>query len=179
MQLSKRERVRRAILRQPLDHLPTQTNYTANMGKLLCYHLTVSPAQLPERLGNHLLRVDIDQQAPLSQDGTVRYDWWGAGWSTKTEGYWLALAALADTADPHPIPWPDPNGPGLMDRAQQAIAANKSQCFVVPNLGFCLFERAWSLRGYEQLNYEMETDLHWVEDILERITAKKIVIIGR
>ena len=179
MQLSKRERVRRAVFRQPLDHLPTQTNYTADMGKLLCDHLGVSPAQLPERLGNHLLRVDINQQAPFSQDGTVRYDWWGAGWSTQTEGYWHVHAPLAESKDLEAIPWPDPDSPGLMDRARQAIAANKSQCFVVPNLGFCLFERAWSLRGYEQLNYDLALDPLWVEDLLQRITEIQIALIGR
>jgi uroporphyrinogen decarboxylase len=171
--------MRRALWRQPLDHLPVQTNYTADMGARLAGHLGVAPQALPDRLGNHLLRVDLSYQKRRSADGKVEYDWWGAGWNTETEGYWLADAPLAQTQDLDAIAWPDPADPTLLAGAAQAIAADGGRHFVAPNFGFCLYERAWSLRGYEQLNMDLALDPEWVAELLERITAIQVALAGR
>jgi uroporphyrinogen decarboxylase len=48
---------------------------------------------------------------------------------------------------------------------------------VVPNLGFALFERAWSLRGLEQFLMDMALDPGWAAELLERITAIQLALI--
>jgi uroporphyrinogen decarboxylase len=53
MGMNKRERMGRALRREPVDRLPTQVNYTGAMGEKLAAHLGVSPAELPGRLGKH------------------------------------------------------------------------------------------------------------------------------
>ena len=95
--LSKRERMRRALWRQPVDRLPVQTNYTPVMGRKLRGHFKVPADELPNRLDNHLLRLDLTFPKRLSADGKVSYDWWGAGWDTETEGYWHSHAPLANS----------------------------------------------------------------------------------
>ena len=99
MSYSKKERMLRALRREPVDRLPTQINYTRAMGRLLCGHFGIAEMQLPERLGNHLLRVDIDYARRTNADGSIEFDWWGAGWDTRTEGYWHAFAPLEDSLD--------------------------------------------------------------------------------
>ena len=69
------------------------------MGRLLAGHFGISEAELPERLGNHLLRVDIDYPRHTNADGSIEFDWWGAGWDTRTEGYWHAFSPLEDSLD--------------------------------------------------------------------------------
>jgi len=182
-ELTQKERVRRALCREPVDRIPTQCNYTALMGQKLAGYFNTPFGDLPARLDNHVLRVDAAHPKRLSEDDRTQYDWWGAGWSTETEGYWHSVAPLAHTTDLEQFPWPDPDAPHLLDDAASSIAAH-GQLFVVPNLGMCLFERAWSLRGFDKLLMDMVEAPTWVEELFDRITdiqvrlAKHFVEIG-
>lgn len=166
----------RALRREPVDRLPTQSNYTRAMGRLLAEHFRMAEAELPERLGNHLLRVDIDHPRRTNADGSVEFDWWGAGWDTRTEGYWHAFSPLEDSLDLDRFRWPDPNGEGLLSTAKQAILSHRATSFVAPNLGMCLFERAWSLRGFDALLMDMLERTEWVEGLLDRITEIQVAL---
>jgi len=177
--------MRRALWRQPVDRLPVQTNYTGAMGAKLAAQFQCPPHELAARLDNHLLRVDLAHRPRLSLDGKVSFDWWGAGWGTETEGYWPAVAPLAQSTNLAAYPWPDSGAPALLAEAERAIAADGGQHFVVPNFGFALFERAWSLRGFEALLMDLADQPAWVEELLDRITeiqvtlAKRFVTLGR
>lgn len=71
-----------------------------------------------------------------------------------------------------------------MDRAGQIISSGGDDHFVIPNFGFALFERAWSLRGFDALLVDLIDRPAWVEDLLDRITdiqvalAKRFVALG-
>jgi uroporphyrinogen decarboxylase len=67
----------------------------------------------------------------------------------------------------------------LLDDAAQTIAAQGSEYFIVPNLGFALFERAWSLRGFEQFMVDMAQDAAYASALLDRITEIQLVLIER
>jgi len=179
MELTRKERMRRAIQRQPVDRLPTQINTTHAMGEKLAAHLGVSPAELPRRLDNHLLRVDLAYPRRTSEDSKIAYDWWGVGWSTETEGYWPADSPLATAESLEDFPWPDPHAPHLMDEAKESIEHEGSQYFIAPNLGFCLFERAWSLRGFETFLMDLALNLAFAEELLERITEIQVALARR
>jgi uroporphyrinogen decarboxylase len=170
-ELTKKERTRRALLREPVDRLPVQVNFTAAMGQRLSEHFGVPPDELPARFDNHLLRLDLSHpKRPGPESGTA-LDWWGAGWSTETEGYWHAHSPLAETTDLEALDWPDPDAPDLLDEARRILEADQGAHFVVPNFGFALFERAWSLRGFEELLVDMVMQPAFVEELLERITV--------
>jgi uroporphyrinogen decarboxylase len=171
--------MRRALWRQPVDRLPVQTNYTGIMGAQLAAHFHCTAAELPARLNNHLLRVDLDHPPQLSDDGLISFDWWGAGWGTDTQGYWHASAPLGELADLSAFPWPDPEAPGLLDKAAAAITADAGRHFVVPNFGFALFERAWSLRGFDEFMMDMVSEPEWSAELLDRIAAIQITLAKR
>lgn len=173
------ERMRRALRREPVDRLPGQSNYTGVMARKLAAYFNVPLEQLPVRLGNHLLRVDVHHPQRLSADGRVAFDWWGAGWDTQTEGYWHSHAPLANTTDLKAYPWPDPSHPDLLKDANRLMAGDAGQHFVAPNLGLCLFERAWSLRGFDQLLLDLMDQPVWVEELLERITVIQVEVARR
>jgi uroporphyrinogen decarboxylase len=177
--MTKKERMRRALGRQPVDRLPTQTNYTSAMGRKLAEFLRVTPTQLPARLDNHLLRLDLAHSPRLCPDGKIAYDWWGAGWDTQTEGYWLAEAPLAHSLALDQFPWPNPDDASLLDQAKRALANDQAAHFAAPNFGLCLFERAWSLRGFDALLMDLVDRPAWVEDLLERITAIQLQLARR
>ena len=179
MALTRKERVQRVLLRQPVDRLPTQVNYTRAMGAKLAAFLDVPMADLPDRLDNHLLRVDLTAPHRVSDDGKVAYDWWGVGWSTETEGYWPVDSPLSRPDGLDQYPWPDPDEPHLLDEARRAIVADERQRFIAPNFGFCLFERAWSLRGFETLLIDLVLKPAFVEELLERITDVQVALARR
>src|ERR1019366_1759613 len=116
--LTRKQRMLRALRREPVDRIPTQSNYTRLMGRLLSEHFGIAEAQLPERLGNHLLRVALDCPRRPNGDGSIEFDWWGAGWDTRTEGYWHAFSPLKDSLDLDRYAWPDPNDPAIPATAE-------------------------------------------------------------
>lgn len=177
--MTPKDRMRRALQRETVDRLPTQVNTTGRMGARLAEHFGVPPAELPQRLGNHFKRLDLHFPRRSSSDGKIAYDWWGAGWSTETEGYWLAHAPLAESKDLDAFAWPDPHAPALLDAAAEALARDGGQHYLAPNFGFALFERAWSLRGFEALSVDLAEDPHFVAELLDRITAIQVALAER
>jgi uroporphyrinogen decarboxylase len=149
------------------------------MGTRMAEHLGVAPAELADRLDNHLVRVDLSHPTRRSEDGRTRYDWWGAGHDTQEEGYFIRESPLAAAPDLDAFAWPDPAGPDLFAEATLRREEVGADGFVVPNLGFALFERAWSLRGFEQLLLDLALDEGYVAELLERITDIQLVLIGR
>lgn len=149
------------------------------MGVKLAAYFQIPIEELPARLDNHLVRVDLTRERRLSGDGRTAFDWWGAGWSTETEGYWHTFSPLAGSEDLNGFAWPDPDAPRLMVEARRTVAERGAEYFVAPNLGMCLFERAWSLRGFDQLLLDFADRPDWVEELLERIAEIQIVLIRR
>lgn len=60
-----------------IDRLPMQINYTHAVGQKMAQHYEVSEQGLPGHLGNHMLRVDIQFESKVSEDGKTKYDCWG------------------------------------------------------------------------------------------------------
>lgn len=179
MTLTHKERLRRALQHEPVDRLPTQVNYTRAMGKKLAAHFGVSSAELPARLNNHMVRVDLTYPHHLSDDGQIRYDWWGVGWDTKEEGYWPTDSPLSEAESLDDFSWPNPHDPHLLDEAAEIIASDEGQHFIAPNFGFCLFERAWSLRGFEAFLMDLVLNPDFAEELLERITEIQVILARR
>ena len=182
--MTKRDRVRHALWRRPVDRLPTQIGYTGRMGEKIAAHYKIALAELPAWLDNHLLRLEVSNARKTSDDGKTAFDWWGAGWSTETEGYWHSVAPLQGELNADRYPWPDPHDPHLLDDARAAVESNGGALFTLPNLGMCLFERAWSLRGFDTLLLDLMDQPERVDALLERIAeiqielAKRFVALG-
>ena len=177
--LTRKQRVLGTFRLEAVDRLPTQSNYTPAMGVKLAGHFQIPIEELPDRLDNHLVRVDLQHDRRMSDDGRTAYDWWGAGWSTETEGYWHTFSPLAESEELDAFAWPDPQAPQLFDGARQTVAQRGAEYFVAPNLGMCLFERAWSLRGFDRLLLDFADRPEWVEELLERITEIQVALIRR
>jgi uroporphyrinogen decarboxylase len=179
MSLSPKQRVQRALTYQPVDRLPTQINYTGAMGEKLAAYFSIPLDQLPAHLDNHLLRVDISHNPRLSSDGRIAYDWWGVGWDTQEEGYLTVFNPLSENKDLDAYAWPNPNETNLLEQATASIATDHNQHFIVPNFGFALFERAWSLRGFDTFLMDLVIDPEFAGELLEQITEIQLVLIQR
>lgn len=176
--MTRRERVRAAIARAPLDRYPTQVNYTATTGMALADMLGVEPSSLPAALDNHVFRVDCDTRSQRA-DGVV-YDMWAVGFSSESEGYVIAHHPMRD-GEPEMYRWPDVEAPDLFGPVREAVAAEREGMdrFVVPNHGFSLFERAWSLAGFEEVLVGLHTEPDRIERLLEAITERQVILAQR
>ena len=179
MQLTHKERLRRAIRHEPVDRLPTQINYTGRQGEQLAAYFGVSVAQLPDRLDNHLRRLDLTYPARYNEDGSVKFDWWGAGFDTGEEGYFVRVSPLQERKNLDTMAWPDPHDPDILNDAAAEIAADNGQHFLVPNFGWALFERAWSLRGMVEFFMDMAGDPKYAGELLDRVADIQLVLIRR
>jgi uroporphyrinogen decarboxylase len=182
--LSRKERVSRALNHESLDRLPIQFNYTAALGEKMRRYFGVELSNLPALLDNHIIRVDIDVQPRFSEDKAIQFDWWGAGFDTNEEGYFVITHPFGEIKDLDAYPWPDPHQPELFNKPRAIIRADASlppadQYFILPNFGFALFERAWTLRGLDRLLVDMAVDPLYVEELLDRIVQIQLVLIRK
>jgi uroporphyrinogen decarboxylase len=178
MRISHKERMRRALRHEAIDRIPTQVNYTQAMGQRMAAHLGVTRDELPQRLDNHFLRVDLTYEDRRSKDGRIAFDWWGVGFDTMQEGYFDAVHPLT-AKDLDAFAWPDPHAPTLLDGAARLMEQDAGEHFVAPNFGFALFERAWTLRGFETFLLDMADDARFAAELLDRITEIQLVLIQR
>lgn len=179
MTLTHKERVRRAITYHSVDRLPTQVNYTARQGERMARHFGVALSNLPVRLDNHLRRLDLAYPARYSEDGLAKFDWWGAGFDTQEEGYFVRVSPLQENKDLDAFAWPDPYDTHILDDAAQVMERDGQEYFIVPNFGWALFERAWSLRGMVEFMIDMGRDPLYAGELLDRITEIQLVLIRR
>jgi uroporphyrinogen decarboxylase len=179
MQLTHKERVRRAVRHERVDRLPTQINYTGRQAARMAAHFGVTTKELPALLDNHLQRLDLTYVERYNEDRTVKFDWWGAGFDTGEEGYFVRVSPLQENPDLDAFDWPDPHTPGLLDDVEQIIADDAGEHFLMPNFGWSLFERAWSLRGMVEFFMDMAGKPDYAGDLLDRITDIQLVLIKR
>lgn len=179
MPITHKERLRRAVRYEPVDRLPTQINYTGRQGEQMAAHFGVTLADLPARLDNHLFRVDVTHQSTLNEDGSARFDWWRCGFDTQEEGYFVRVSPLQENRSLDAFAWPDPHAPHLFDDAARFIAQDAGQHFIVPNMGWALFERAWALRGLVEFMMDMAGKPDYAAALLDRITDIQLALIHR
>ena len=115
----------------------------------------------------------------INPEDAIRFDWWGAGHLASEEGYFIAHSPLAENKDLDAICWPEPHAPGLLEDAEEVIKEDGQEFFILPNFGWALFERAWSMRGFEQLLIDIALDPNYVEELLDRIVDIQLVLIDR
>jgi uroporphyrinogen decarboxylase len=118
-------------------------------------------------LQDHVLGVGGAPMAELA-DKRVR-DEFGVVWNRSVdedigvvEHYLLPQAMLAGCR------FPDPTSPAVFDGIARSIAANPER-FRVFNIGFSLYERAWTLRGMENLMADFCLNPAFAHDLLEAI----------
>ncbi len=72
---------------------------------------------------------------------------------------------------------PDPDDPSRYQALRDFLSAGKGERFVVGNIGFSLFERAWTLAGMENVLMAMVTDPDFINTLLDRILAFNLRVI--
>jgi uroporphyrinogen decarboxylase len=168
--MNPRDRVWHSIRHRQPDRVPYHLSYTVPARrKLEAYYGTTD---LDHVLDNHLVKYKPRRPDAWQE---VRPDYWrdefGVVWNRTVdkdigvvEGYLLKERRLDGYT------FPDPHDP-LRYEALPAFLTQNPTRFRVVNIGFSLFERAWSLRGMANLMIDMLEAPVWVEELLDAIVA--------
>lgn len=178
--MTHKERVIQSIIRDDPDKLPTQITFTPHMAKIISNHMGISEEDLGIKLDNHIVMVSLDDTVSLDQEEGIRYDNWGIGWDIRlAEGFLIRVRPLEDSNDLNNFSFPDPHEEGLYDSARNLIELYKDEYFILSNQGFCLFEKAHCLRGFENTLMDFLENKELIEGLLDKITEYQVVIAKR
>ena len=174
--MTPRERILRAIQFQETDIVPYHVTFThgarANLADFY------GDSDFESRIGNHIAYLYRGGEGVWTEvkPGYIR-DAWGVVWNRTVdkdigcvESFILPRPSLDDWAPPKLDP------ERLSGIFRERAAAEPDRLRVV-SLGFSLFERAWTLRGMEQILVDMIESPGFVHELFDRITEHNLAFI--
>ena len=165
--MEKREVVRMVLEGKKPPYVPWSYKFTHEPEDVLKAHLGCE--DLEKELDNHIVRVGSD--IGFFEDlGADRYqDVFGVIWDRSVD---KDIGVVENCLIPEPtmegFEFPDPLDPRFFANIEEKLATY-SDCFRVFELGFSLYERAWTLRGMENLMIDMIEEPEFVHELLTAI----------
>ncbi len=167
--MTPRERVYQAIEFRDTDIVPYHVTFTIPARERMAEYC--GDPHFERGIGNHfaMLRLGALREWEEIRPGYLR-DVWGVVWNRtvdkdigNVEGQVLPEADLSG--------WtvPPSDGEALRPVFSRFVEEHPDE-FRVASLGFSLFERAWTLRGMEQLMMDMIENRSFAHELLDRIT---------
>ena len=171
--MDRRERVLRAIRHEPTDFVPYQFHAVPAVRQRVRERYGLqSDIELDEFVGNHLWKLGSDfNRDPFNPDQPPEAcrDEFGCVWDIRRGdmGHPIAHPLLGPSLKGYRFP--DPEREGRLERQLADLEHYRQRVFVFGKLGMSLFERAWSLRGFQELLIDMLAEPAFVEDLMDRI----------
>jgi len=171
--LTPRERVQIVATRQEVRPCPYQLDMTAGADQYWASYFGRSD-YLRECVGNHLLRVKHKRHLAVYDDRYV--DLFGVTWMLDplTGGMGMVGAPLLHEASLNDYRFPQPDEAMVRELCGPFV---DSDLFRIYEIGLSLFERAWSLRGMEQLLCDFHLEPAFAHALLGRITDYNLQVI--
>lgn len=195
--MTPRERVLQAIQHQEPDYVPYGLHAVPAVWERVCQHYGLRDHhEAMAFIGNHIVKIGSDfnydpwaadvgrveltpsggpVHTEADREGVLHTDEFGCVWDRRGSlphpvAYPLSdvpgdrlMRALAD------YQMPDPYLAGRFDAAAKLAGRYRGEPFLFGKLGMCLFERAWSIRGMDQLLMDLIERPEFVEGLLDRI----------
>lgn len=165
--MTPRERVIQSIQFHDTDIVPYTLTYTDNAHERMVEFY--SDPDFNSKIGNHLARFSHRKNTRWTQikPGYMQ-DEWGVIWNRTID---KDIGVVENTV----IPEPTVSGLKIPEISDKLIAAypdfirQNQNRFRISSIGFALFERAWSLRGMENLLLDMIDYPDFVEQLFDAI----------
>lgn len=174
--MNKRERVIAALNFEKPDYTPYSVSFTGQMMDKMIAH-TGNPAY-EATVDNHIFMLDlIKPQEELRPD--FYQDEYGVIWNKSGVDKDIGVVdklLLEDPEDLDSYVLP-PVDEGFIRGCMERLMSEANGRFTVAGIGFSLFERAWTLRGMENLLCDMIVEPDFVHELLSRITQRNLKIL--
>lgn len=169
--MTRRERVAKTMRFEEPDCVPWHIGLTIPAREKVADYFGCRPDQTDDVLGNHLLRCPAEPPDAWKEErpGFWR-DEFGVLWDRTIDQdignpceYIFNEPALGDYA------WPDPKHTRRFHALEAAFVAGEPDRYVLADFGFSLFERAWTMRGMENLLMDMIMHQEFVHALFDVI----------
>ena len=174
--MTNRERVIAALNFQQPDYTPHSVNFTSQMLDKMIAH-TGNPDYL-STINNHILMVDLIKPQVEVRPEFFR-DEYGIVWNKSGADKDIGVVdkyLLEDAEDLDSLEIP-PVDEAFIRAKVEDLVRDAGDRFRIAGIGFSLFERAWTLRGMENLLCDMIIDPDFVHALLQKITERNLKIL--
>ncbi len=171
--MTNRERVIESLEHRQPDKTPYCIGFTEKMhAQMAAYY---GDPGFEATLGNALTVLNTTAPGAWQEvEADLWEDEFGVRWNRSVDkDIGIVCNRVVNSGNIDGATFPDPHDPRRYDAYPDSIAGAPGQ-FVVANLGFSLFERAWTLFGMEELLISMATEPERVHRLLDRILENNL-----
>jgi len=189
--VNEKQRVKHCIAFKQTDKIPWQIGYTSGLGSRFMEQLNLKEEQcivlgkniykfntLDAYFGNHLafIRNRAVNSLKEIQPGFFR-DEWNVVWDRRIDrDIGTPTNTMLEKPDLKNLSLPDPDNEARYAHAAPIIQANGHR-YILAKFSYSLFERAWSLRGMENLMTDFILNPSFVHDLLDTITDFNLAVL--
>ncbi|MBW8003022.1 MAG: uroporphyrinogen-III decarboxylase-like protein [Planctomycetes bacterium] len=188
--MTEKQRIKKCIHFEKTDIVPWQINYTTELADTIMKSLGLKEQShivlgrnvyrynlLNDFLGNHITYLrnrPVDSYREVSTG--IWKDEWGVLWDRRIDrDIGTPANCMLESGTTDNLKVPDPNDPKRYLHFQPLIEANPNR-YILVKLSYSLFERAWSLRGMENLLVDMIQEPSFVHELFNLITDFNLAI---
>ena len=173
----KRERIISAIAHKQTDYVPHDIDVTVPVAQKLCDYLGLQQEDLWDWFGNHIEEAKYRKGVYIEPD--VYQDPFGVQWDRSIDkdiGVIKEYILKKPEIGSYRIPEPDLD---FVDEVNTRMFEINKDSYKFGKIGFSLFERAWSLRGFENFLGDLAGEEKFVCELFEQILDYNMKIIDR
>ncbi len=180
--MTSKERVHRALRRQPVDRVPIFMWYHPQTRRRLGQLLEIPPEYVPQVMGDDIRQAWVSNNHPMEgivheRDGQSHVDDWGVEW-TRIDGFnQISRYPLVSASDEQLLQYQFPFGrvDPLVD-LMKPVMKFADEYFVGCDVSPCVFEMWWRLRGMERTLMEMVLKPNLTQEMMRRSTELSIAL---
>ena len=177
--MTKREVVRLAVTGKRPPYVPWSIGLTAEAHAKLASHYGGGRA-LAERLDNHFVSYGDGIGFFQDIDGDRVRDHFGVVWNrSKDKDIGVVEGQVLAEPSIDRLVLPDPDDPRFYAGMETIATSGAPDGFRVYGIGFSLYERAWTLRGMEQLLMDFVDNPTFIDELLGAIADFNIAVVRR
>jgi len=173
----KRELVIDTIQHKSAGKVPYNIELTSELLEKVCEHLQIEKGDFFDYAGNHIEKIGYNPKGTFIKEGFLK-DEFGVVWNRsgidKDIGIVDSLIFDEPQFDDYVFPEPDYEA---IRNATKRVLENGRDTFKLGKIGLSYFERAWSLRGFENILMDFLTEEDFAEALFKEILLynKKII----
>lgn len=173
----KRERVERTLRHEATDIVPHNIELTSGELVRVADHIGIPKEDFFEWAGNHIEKANCNGGGGYVATGHFR-DEFGVVWNRAglDKDIGVVDQPLLKEADLSGYTFPEPEAAAIQNAIEAMIGGGRDS-FKFAKIGLAYFERAWSLRGMENLLMDFLMEPSFVQQLLERIVEYNLKII--
>lgn len=170
--MTKREVIQQALQGQSVPYTPWSFKFTKEAAALLVQHYGTE--DIETAVDNHIVRLGSDIGFFKEIQKNHFQDVFGVVWDrTIDKDIGIVTEPILKQPNLNTYSFPDPLDPRFFESIEAKIAS-RPDCFRLYEIGFSLYERAWSLRGMENLLMDFIEHPAFVHELFERIADYNI-----